>query len=69
MFIIIHLSYARIFGTFYYFHFSVNFDLLTFCNKFLPFKREVNYSIGFNFRFGVTRYFWKYKKKTLQILY
>lgn len=45
MFIIIHISYAMTFGTFYNFHFRVN------CHKFLPFKREVNYSIDFNFRF------------------
>lgn len=57
MFIIIHISYAMTFGTFYNFHFRVN------CHKFLPFKREVNYSIDFNFRFRCDPLFLEIKRK------
>lgn len=45
------------FGTFYNFHFRVN------CHKFLPFKREVNYSIDFNFRFRCDPLFLEIKRK------
>lgn len=54
---IIHISYAMTFGTFYNFHFRVN------CHKFLPFKREVNYSIDFNFRFRCDPLFLEIKRK------
>lgn len=57
MFIIIHISYAMTFGTFYNFHFRVN------CHKFLPFKREVNYSIDFNFRFTCDPLFLEIKRR------